>query len=54
MTVKELIKQLKTFDENHNVFVRIYYDSGCAKADRGIEEVLFRKQSVCISTEGDW
>ena len=54
MTVKELIKQLKNFDESHNVHIQMFYDSGCASAAREIEEVQFVGGDVRILAEGDW
>lgn len=48
MTVKELIKQLKTFDESHHVVVDVTWD-GC-RSNKEIEEVYFNG-FACIRTD---
>jgi len=53
MTVKELIKALGNFDENHTVEIEAEYDCGLAKACGIIKDVQF-KNGKCILTNADY
>lgn len=47
MTVKQLIKHLRYFDENHNVNIEVDTERGYLKVKTNIEDVQF-KEGNCI------
>ena len=47
MTVKELIRQLKTFEETHYVEIEVDFDCACRKIKTGIKDVQF-KDGNCV------
>ena len=52
MTVKELIKQLQTFDENHRVEMEIETECGYVEVGSDIHDVQF-KNGDCILRGSD-
>ncbi len=49
MTVKELIKHLQCFDEDHNVSIDVDAECGCLKVACAIDDVQF-KNGDCVLT----
>jgi len=47
MTIKELIKKLQAFDENHIVEIEVDTECGCATAGSAIQEVQW-KNGICV------
>ena len=47
MTVKELIKHLRTFDENHHIKMEIETECGYVEVGSDIDDVQF-KNGNCI------
>ncbi len=53
MTVKELIKKLRCFDENHHIKIEVKYDCGYGVAGNTVDAVEYKNGDVVLTSE-EW
>ena len=53
MDVKELIKKLRCFDENHHVSIDVDAECGCLKVKCNIDDVQFKNGEVALIGDTD-
>ncbi len=51
MDVKELIKRLRCFDEDHHVKIEAVYDCGLGTAGDTVDSVEFKNGDVVLKSE---
>ena len=49
MTIKQLIRMLRCFDEDHIVEMQIDTECGCVQVGSNIEDVEFKKGNVVLT-----
>ncbi len=53
MIIKELIRRLQAFDENHDVNIEIDAECGCLKCESNIEDVQFKNMKCVLYGQTD-
>ncbi len=51
MDVKELIRKLQCFDENHHIKIEAYYDCSLGIAGNTVDKVEFKNGDVVLTSE---